>query len=173
MTVRWSSSYVMLEQLHEQRYSRPGGWNCHETTVKKKKKKKRFGTQASHWELIEQLIAVFIDVRVKTVLPNKCVYKKRQVHTTLKSRFWSIHSCPSLNSSCRPMMYRVSKASTMDAPSWELPAENTRVYTKRKCYLDFWRQHMEENLLMLLYWLLEFFFTLTSFSANHWSSTGT
>lgn len=27
-----------------------------------------------------------------------------QIHTTPKSRFCSIHSCPSLNSSCRPMM---------------------------------------------------------------------
>lgn len=50
----------------------------------------------------------------------------RWVHTTLKSRFCSIHSWPSLNSSCRPMMYRVSTASTMVAPSWELPVQHTR-----------------------------------------------
>lgn len=46
---------------------------------------------------------------------------QRRVLTTPKSRFCSIHSCASLNSSCRPMMYRVSKASTVVAPSWEFP----------------------------------------------------
>lgn len=54
--VRWNSTFLMLERLHEQRI--PVQSVLADETVTKPSVKKSLEMRASHWELIEQLIAV-------------------------------------------------------------------------------------------------------------------